>query len=433
MNRPSSRIWQRLKRPQDSLQVRVTAALALFVAVVATLMVLALFAINERLESDLLNGIVAHELDELEAEYPHEGDAALPTSATIVAFVVEPDALDTLPKPLRALPAHERGMNIDFSNRTYRVATTVIEGKRAFLAYDITAIEARESLFKIVLIMAAFIVLALAVPLGMWIARISLKPINALAEHVGNLRPGDPAQTLAERFERYEVGVIARAFDRFMTRLDGFVERERSFTADASHELRTPLAVIQGAIEVLQQDKRLADSAPMTRIERAARQMAELIEALLFLARDEALEVDNSHARCEADRVITEVVDAYRPMMGQTRLDMPALDPCEVQAPRIALIIVFGNLLRNALRHGGQEVRVTLANGLLTIADNGGGMSSEQLRHAFDRGYRSGPGAGLGLGLYLVKRVADRYGWRIRLASRPDEGTRIELRLVAGR
>jgi len=424
------RLIRLLKRPLDSLQFRVTAALALFVAVVATLMVLALFAINERLESDLLNGIVAHEIDELTAEYPHEGEAALPNSATIVAFVVEPDQLDSLPKPLRGLPAHEHGMNIDFSNRTYRVATTTIEGKRAFLAYDITAIEGRESLFKIVLVMAAFIVLALAVPLGVWIARISLKPINSLAEHVGNLQPGDAPQTLAERFDRYEVGMIARAFDRFMTRLDGFVERERSFTADASHELRTPLAVIQGAIEVLQQDERLSDSAPMTRIERAARQMAELIEALLFLARDEAQEIDRHHSICRADSVIAEVVDAYRPMQGSSRVDTSTLERCQVAAPRIAVVIVVGNLLRNAFRHGGQEIKITLANGLLTVADNGDGMSSEQLRHAFDRGYRAGPGAGLGLGLYLVKRVSDRYGWRIRLASRPDEGTRIELRLA---
>ncbi len=424
------RLIRLLKRPLDSLQFRVTAALALFVAVVATLMVLALFAINERLESDLLNGIVAHELDELTAEYPREGEAALPNSATIVAFVVEPDQLDSLPKPLRELPAHEQGMNIDFSNRTYRVATTTIEGKRAFLAYDITAIEARESLFKIVLVMAAFIVLALAVPLGVWIARISLKPINSLAEHVGNLHPGDAPQTLAERFDRYEVGMIARAFDRFMTRLDGFVERERSFTADASHELRTPLAVIQGAIEVLQQDERLSNSAPMTRIERAARQMAELIEALLFLARDEAQETGPHHSICRADSVIAEVVDAYRPMQGNSRVDTSTLERCQVAAPRIALVIVVGNLLRNAFRHGGHEIKITLANGLLTVADDGDGMSSEQLRHAFDRGYRAGPGAGLGLGLYLVKRVSDRYGWRIRLASRPDEGTRIELRLA---
>lgn len=396
----------------------------------ATLMVTALLAINERLENDLLEGIVAHEVEELEAEYPSEGEAALPYSATIKAFVVAPDALDSLPAPLRGLPPHHAGIDLTFEGRSYRVATTMIEGKRAFLAYDVTNIEARESLFRGVLIMAALIVLALALPLGIWIARISLKPINDLAEHVANLEPDATDRRLTARFEGYEVGVIANAFDRFMQRLDGFVERERSFTADASHELRTPLAVIQGALEVLQQDPRAANNAPLTRIERATRQMAELIESLLFLARDQNHSQEGVEQECRADSVINEVIDAYRPMFGDTRLEVPAIDACRVPAPRIALVIVFGNLLRNALRHGGDTVRVTLADGVLSVADNGRGMSREQLQHAFDRGYRSGPGAGLGLGLYLVKRVADRYGWPLRLTSREDEGTRFELRLV---
>lgn len=416
--------------PRNSLQFRVTAALALFVAVMAVVVITALFAINEQLETELLNGIVAHEIDELETEYPVEGDAALPASASIVGFVAEPDALDTLPRPLRTLAPRESGVNVDFSDRTYRVATTVIDGKRAFLAYDITAIEAREQFFQTVLIAAAVVVLALAVPLGAWIARISLKPINRLADHVGNLEPGDHTHDLAEQFDRYEVGLIARAFDRFMTRLDGFVERERHFTADASHELRTPLAVIQGAVEVLRQDERLADNQPLTRIDRATRQMAELIDVLLFLARDEASDSGGQAAYCHADQVVTEVIDAYQPVIDGTRLTTPVLEPCQARAPRIALVIVFGNLLRNALRHGGDEVSVTLSDGRLSVVDNGDGMTTEQRRHAFSRGFRAGPAAGLGVGLYLVKRVADRYGWRIRLDSRPGEGTRIEVQLT---
>ncbi|ERJ20487.1 Two-component system sensor protein [Salinisphaera shabanensis E1L3A] len=416
-------------RPLDSLQFRVTAALALFVAVMATLIVLALFAINERLENDLLDGIVAHELGELEAEYPIEGEAALPNSATIKAFVVEPDALGLLPEALRPLPRHSTGVNLSYGGRSYRVATTIINGKRAYLTYDMTAIEAREAVFRIALIVAVIIVFALALPLGIWIARISLKPINQLAEHVARLEPGAPGEAMAERFDGYEVGAIARAFDRFMQRLDGFVERERSFTADASHELRTPLAVIQGALEVLRQDPRFTDSAPLMRIERASRQMADLIESLLFLARDESSNL-SSEQHCRADIVVGELLDAYRPILGNSTVQVAAMDHCPVAAPRIALVIVFGNLLRNAMRHGGPNIRVTLADNVLSVADDGPGMDAEQRRQAFERGYRYGRGAGLGLGLYLVQRVAHRYDWHLRLTSRPDEGTRVEVRFA---
>ncbi|MES1946038.1 two-component system sensor protein [Salinisphaera sp. C84B14] len=416
-------------RPLHSLQLRVTAALALFVAVMAALIVLTLFAINERLEHDLLDGMVAHELSELEAEYPIEGKAALPNSATIKGFVVEPDQLQSLPEPLQPLPLHTSGANLSYGGRSYRVASTVIDGKRAFLAYDTTAIESRQSVFRAALIAAVVIVFALALPLGIWIARLSLKPINQLADHVARLEPGAPGPALAERFDGYEVGAIARAFDRFMQRLDGFVERERSFTADASHELRTPLAVIQGALEVLHQDPRFADSAPLTRIERASTQMADLIESLLFLARDEDRSI-SSEQQCRADLVVGELLDAYKPMLGKSRVEVAALDACPLAAPRIAVVIVFGNLLRNAMRHGGPHIRVTLADGVLSVADDGPGMTAEQRRQAFERGFRHGRGAGLGLGLYLVQRVAQRYDWQLRMTSRPHEGTRVEVRFA---
>jgi len=421
---------RRRPNPRDSLQFRVAFALALFVAIVVSTVLLALFTINGRLKADLLNGIVGHEMSELAAEYPAEGPSAVPNSPNLTGYVVPPDQIYTLPAPLRSLGPHERGVTLEFNDRIYRVGTTMIGDQRAYVAYNITEIENREALFKVITIAAALIILALAIPLGTWIARISLKPINALAEHVGNLHPDARATPLADRFEGYEVGMIAQSFDRFMVRLDEFVERERSFTADASHELRTPLAVIQGAVEVLQQDTALASSGPLTRIDRASRQMAELIEALLFLARDEQAEMDGAGPACRADHVVNEIVDAYKPLMKNKHVEIVALEPCELSAPRIALVIVFGNLLRNALRHGGDEIRITLAQGRLSVADNGVGMNTDQLRHAFDRGFREGPGAGLGLGLYLVKRVTERYGWRIRMASRPSEGTRIELRLT---
>ncbi len=419
------------RNPWDSLQFRVAFALALFVAVVVSAVLLALFTINGRLKTDLLNALVARQMTELVDDYPTQGANAIPRSANLTGYVVAPDQRNELPDALRGLGPNVKGVTLTYDNHTYRVGTHAIgDHKQAYLAYDITAIESRESMFKIIAIVAALLVLILAVPLGAWIARISLKPINALAEHVASLQPGARPTRLADQFEHYEVGVIAHAFDRFMSRLEEFVERERSFTADASHELRTPLAVIQGAVEVLQQNPQLADSGPLTRIDRASHQMAELIEALLFLARDEQSEADGAAPSCRADVVIGEIVEAYRPLMARKTIEVDTLDSCEIAAPRIAVVIAFGNLLRNALRHGGNEIRITLADRRLTVADNGDGMTTEELQHAFVRGYRSGPGAGLGLGLYLVKRVADRYHWRIRLASRPEEGTRIELQLV---
>ena len=128
--------------------------------------------------------------------------------------------------------------------------------------------------------------------------------------------------------------------------------------------------------------------------------------------------------------MVGELLDAYKPMLGKSRVEVAALDACPLAAPRIAVVIVFGNLLRNAMRHGGPHIRVTLADGVLSVADDGPGMTAEQRRQAFERGFRHGRGAGLGLGLYLVQRVAQRYDWQLRMTSRPHEGTRVEVRFA---
>lgn len=414
---------------RDSLQFRVAFALALFVAAVVSTVLLAVFTINGNLKTNLLDVIIKHEMSQLVRDYPQQGRQAIPRSASLTGYVVDPRQRHQLPEALQALDPDDDSTTLTFNDKTYRVGTRKIGHEQAYLAYDITDIEDQEAMFKTIAIIASLIVLALATLLGVWIARISLKPINALADHVANLSPTDPSPALAERFEHYEVGVIAEAFDRFMSRLDEFVERERRFTADASHELRTPLAVIQSAVEILQQNPQLTNSGPLTRIDRATQQMAELIEALLFLARDEQAEADGQAPNCQADQVITELVEAYQPIAGDKQIRIHTLDACQIAAPRTALFIAFGNLLRNALRHGGDQIDVTLADKRLIVADNGQGMDNDTLQNAFHRGYRSGNSAGLGLGLYLIQRVCQRYGWQIRVASRTGEGTRIELKV----
>lgn len=424
----NSKLHDIVRLPRDSLQFRVAISLSLFVAFAISVVMLTLFTINARIKSDLLDSIVAHEMTELINEYPTDGQAAIPHSVQLSGYVISPDQKDRLPAALRDLGPNVTGKTRSFNHQTYRVATHKIGDKQGYIIYNVTTIKSREDRLKFIAFLAALIILALAVPLGIWIARISLKPINALADEVAGIDPGKHSVHLAAQFEHYEVGVIARAFDRFMGRLEEFVERERSFTADASHELRTPLAVIQGAVEVLQQDSAHAKNEPLKRIDRAAHQMAELIENLLFLARDEP----GNHAPdplCQVDQAIEEIIAAYHPLPAGKQIIVERLERCEIVAPRIAFVIALGNLLRNALHHGGDTIRVSLHNRTLSVTDNGIGMNKTELQHAFERGYHSGTGTGFGLGLYLVKRVADRYSWQVSLSSEPGQGVRADLRL----
>src|SRR5512144_1315417 len=94
---------------------------------------------------------------------------------------------------------------------------------------------------------------------GFWLASRVTASVTRLAEQVKHAEPGDMDLSLIKLTGNDEVGELARAFDRYVRRLQEFIERENYFTADVSHELRTPLAIMLGTVEVLEQDESLSE------------------------------------------------------------------------------------------------------------------------------------------------------------------------------
>ena len=226
-----------------------------------------------------------------------------------------------------------------------------------------------------------------------------------------------------------EIDELTRAFDHYLTRLAAFIERERAFAADASHELRTPLAVIRAAAEVLADDPRLTpdQAVRIARIERATVEMAELIAALLLLAREETTSTEES---CDATRIAADCIERYRPL-ALSRDTHIGLDAATVQlrAPPALFAIVVTNLVHNAVAHTREgRIAVTLDASTLVVRDTGSGIRGEALGHVFERYYRGADSAGAGIGLSLIKRICDRIDWRIDLQSDPVKGTTATLK-----
>jgi signal transduction histidine kinase len=210
-----------------------------------------------------------------------------------------------------------------------------------------------------------------------------------------------------------------------MERLDGFVAREQLFTSAAAHELRTPLAVIQGATEVLaeQQDLPPAATRATARLQRAVREMREFIEALLFLSREERRD-DAERARCDLRRIVLQLGDDYRALKNGKALtiEVTATDELWLDAPPALPAIVVSNLLRNALEHTATgEIRIVLDGRTLSITDTGEGIPADAQALLFTRGFTTK--AGGGMGLHLTKRICDRFGWRLTIASTSGKGT----------
>ena len=317
--------------------------------------------------------------------------------------------------------------DVAIGEQVYHVLISEFGAKRIYLTYDITPQEERDQLLFLVLVLGVIAVSIAAAGLGFWFSRTLIAPVVQLAERLQHLRPGERQVRLSSEFRGQEVEKITKAFDRYMKRLDSFVEREQSFTATASHELRTPLTVVQGAAELLEGQQGLtpAGRSAVSRIRDATTEMVEFIRALLFLTRKDASNVEDSLDGCELTKFIPSIVDEHRHLVGDksVQLSFTYDNPLNVHGPTSMVAIVIGNLLRNAIAHTNKgNIHVSLLDGTVSIEDTGSGIPKEDLERAFERHYSTN-NDGSGMGLYIVKSICDRYGWKIALRRPLGKGT----------
>jgi two-component system OmpR family sensor kinase len=245
---------------------------------------------------------------------------------------------------------------------------------------------------------------------------------------------GDEIATLTEAYNDAAAGVAAAMEERRSTEA-----RMRQFVADAGHELRTPLTVIAGYIDVL---RRGAIEEP-----KVARQilgtmalekehMRGLIDRLMRLARMDS-EAPPVPVAVDVSELLRDQCDAARRLDEQRSIDYSVDGVGEVFADRAELGEALWNVVENALKYAPGapiHLRAFRDNGstVLTVRDEGPGMSESERLHAFERFYRGdarGEIHGTGLGLAIAKRAVDRAGGTIGIDSAPGRGTTVSIRL----
>jgi signal transduction histidine kinase len=414
-----------------SLRTRFLLATSLLTLILCTAFAFAVNQFIELLEDELLHHTLVRDMEQLKEEVANDPRARAPRAAGLSGYIVRtPADKDALPMELRGLAngVHE---DVAVSGRTSNVAVDSVGSTRLYVILDTEHVEAIENGVVSVAALIGLVALGLAAVVGVVLARTVMRPVTELARDVSRLDPSQRNQRLENRFANREVGVIAAAFDDYMSRLDRVMEREQAFTEDASHELRTPLSIIASATELLLEEPELSAPARerLLRIRRAAAQMQSLIEALLFLARGDP----NAAAAqlCALDQIVREAVEAISSSAAAKALKMDmAVEPVLVNGAAVMVACVVNNLLMNALnftQNGTIEVRLSRAE--LVVRDTGIGIPPEDLSRIFERRYRGPQSRGLGLGLYLVSRICQRLGWKIETQSAPGLGTTFKIEL----
>jgi signal transduction histidine kinase len=357
------------------------------------------FATNwtrSRVEEQLIVDLMSRNIDQYAGRYATDPENVDVPVQQMYGQVVKRENFDALrlsqPDWYR-LPdgLHDiRGNEDDGTPFSYKLAVRKTPDVWFFLAYDMSQATRGEKQFNRWIYASVIVFTLLSLLVGWWAASRVMSPVSELANRLKLSGRSSQPEALASHFPDDEVGQLAAALDDYAERLTDVVQRDREFNADVSHELRTPLAVIKGALELLLSKPDLDDKtrSRLQRIQRAEQQCTDLISALLLLSRNERGLV--------------------------------------VDAPEAAVAVALGNLIGNAVKYTKSgEVIVQMGSESVRVVDSGPGLSAEDAAKLFERGYRgthAGHSQGGGIGLSIVRRLCELYGWDVRVAPGRERG-----------
>jgi two-component system sensor histidine kinase MprB len=287
---------------------------------------------------------------------------------------------------------------------------------------------------RLILILVSLGGIAVAAAAARLLSTATLAPVRRLTEAAERVAgTADPSERVPEGGAD-EIAQLGASFNTMLAALEESLETQRRFVADASHELRTPLTSLQTNIDVLRgsveldpvQRRQLLDD-----LHRESQEMRTLISGLLELARTGAQAEKESF---QLDELVEDSLERARSRFPAVSWEAGALEPTIVDGYPDRMERAVWNLLENAGKWSGDggAVEVSLAGGELEVRDHGPGFADEDRPLVFDRFYRSAaarsmPGAGLGLA--IVREVAEVHGGTVTAENARDGGALVRLSL----
>ena len=293
--------------------------------------------------------------------------------------------------------------------------------------------------------------LACTLPVGLWLlaglvgrayCRRALRPLGDMARRARSMNSADFTMRLQLPEHRDELADLASSFNELLDRLERAYLQQQRFTGDAAHQLRTPLTVLRGQIEVALRRPRSEEEYRQTlsQLGVQTRELQQIIEALLFLARTEGgMALPDQQELSLADW-LSQFLQTWQshPRAADLHLQLNG-DQTIVTSPPL-LRQALDNLVGNAIKYSSPGAPVTIAASAcdegveLAVSDRGCGIAPTEVAAIFEPFYRSSTArqsgvAGTGLGLAIVQQIAGALGGSVRFESPSQQGSRFILRL----
>ena len=279
---------------------------------------------------------------------------------------------------------------------------------------------------------------------GYFLIRKAVRPVQKIAATASRIRSSTLDERIAVDGLPAELRILADTFNEMLDRLESSFDRLSQFSADIAHELRTPLNNLRGEAEVaLTRPRTLEEYRDIigSSLEEFGK-LSRMIDSLLFLARAEnpATQINREPVDVAAQlEVLREYFEAAADEAG-IALTMQGRPGWMANIDRTLFQRAVSNLISNALRHtpaGGKvdvQAAIVADELVIHVNDTGEGIPATMLPHIFDRFFRADNSravnmAGAGLGLAMVKGIAQLHGGSISVASEPQRGAQFCLRL----
>ncbi len=277
-----------------------------------------------------------------------------------------------------------------------------------------------------------------AAALAAWfLASLALVPVERMRRQAEEQAERGVFTTLDVPRSRDEIAQLAETLNVLLGRLQDSLERERGFSAAAGHELRSPLALVRAELELAGRGSRSTEyvGGAVRRATEEVDRVIDLADRLLLLSRGDEGALALFRVDTDLRLVVEHAVQALAPALARAGIEVTVRpgDPSFAQVDATAYRRIVENLVENSARHGGAVTHIELVLSpttdrvTLEVIDDGTGFPAELLPHAFERFSRADPSrsrasGGAGLGLSIVKTIAEAHGGTVAARNGPDGG-----------
>lgn len=325
------------------------------------------------------------------------------------------------------------------SSYPLRVFLFPVRGPRVLqVGVSLEATVAQLNRLLVIMILTGIIIMLLASIGGSIIINRALHPVKSVVKIAEDITAEDLTLRIDLKNRKDEIGALVSTFNSMIARLEKSINKIRQFSGDVSHELRTPLTIIRGEIEVLLRKDRPKKEylKTLNSVLEESDRMEKLIDALLFLSRVEAMDRSKGRKIVDLDEVLNMTIKFRSPSASANKISIGTnnINPVQLKGNRELLERMMANILDNAIRYSNQgdhieiELEQDKNTAKLQIRDTGIGIPEKSLPLIFDRFYvvdpsRSKETGGAGLGLSIVKWIAEYHNAEITVDSKVEDGT----------